>query len=156
MIGKIGKARWFVVLLCAIGVIFVIVVFSFAIYLVLNIQEYNVGVAAVRAMYDFDTPDDLLDGQTRLQTMLTESEWERLQLDNESRVTNTYYKFYYSPSHVNIIKYSDGYVLYTLRNNFIDEHQLWVFLYEIEQPSGKLTHIREYRLVETMKGGYVD
>lgn len=107
-------------------------------------RRVDVGCQAVNLLYDFSTPRELVENQTRLQELLTEEEFERLTVDNDLRVVNAYYKFGYSESKVTVLEYSEGYVLYQILNSSVDKNVLWVFQYD-KTPDGKLTNIREYR-----------
>lgn len=105
--------------------------------------KYNdLGVYCVRLMYEFSTPDELVANQGRLESILSADEFDRLCIDEPNRTINAYYKFQFSPSRVNIVNASEGYVEYTLENDYIDPNTHWVFLYSIE--SGRVTDVREY------------
>ena len=103
----------------------------------------DVGVRCVKLLYEFDLPEDILDNQQLLMSVLTEEEFERLTVDNTNRAINAYYKFQYSPSHVVVDEYGPGYVRYRLENEYIDSDEVWVFLYELTE-DGRITNVREY------------
>lgn len=104
------------------------------------------GVRCVKLMYEFRTPTELMSKQERLQNILTEEEYARLTVDEEMRAINTYFKFGYAASRVDIVEYGPGYVLYRLANENINYYDLWVFLYEQDE-TGLLTNIQEYRVL---------
>ena len=117
------------------------------IFTTLSSDKFDLGVEAVKAMYQFNTPEELLEGQQYLKSILTEDEFERLCLDNTSRAISAYYKFGYSSSKVNVLEHYDGYVLYTILNTNIPKQHQWVFEYKLTD-EGKITDVKEYRLVE--------
>lgn len=110
----------------------------------------DTGCQVVKLMYDFSTPRELVENQARLQSLLTEEEFERLCIDNDLRVVNAYYKFGYSESRVSILEHSEGYVLYQILNSFVDKNVLWVLQYD-RTTDGRLTNIREYRSMNVVK-----
>lgn len=110
-------------------------------------MDANPGVVAVRLMYQFDSPRELADNQAELMRMLTEDEFSRLTVDEELRAVNTYFKFGYASSRVEVVSYRQGYVLYCLHNENIDPETYWVFLYDVDK-DGLLCNIQEYQLVE--------
>lgn len=148
------KYRWVRRLLLTICYTAWIISFVSILYVRIHVDALDSGVQLVRVMYDFSTPVKLAEQQLVVKDLLVEEEWERLQLDNEARVVNTYWKFQYSSSKVHIVDYSNGYVLYTLENDYIQPEQLWMLRYEKDEATGKLCNVREYKLTETMKGGY--
>ena len=75
-------------------------------------MDANPGVVAVRLMYQFDSPRELAENQAELMRMLTEDEFSRLTVDEELRAVNTYFKFGYASSRVEVVSYRQGYVLY--------------------------------------------
>lgn len=110
-------------------------------------MENNPGVQAVKLMYEFDSPQMLVDNQGKLQGVLTAEEFERLTVDDELRAVNTYFKFGYSSSRVEVVEWDEGYVLYRLHNDYIDTQVYWVFRYELTE-DGKLTNVDEYQVTE--------
>ena len=129
---------------CVLVILLVILGFQ-----VKTLKQYrDPGVRCVKLMYEFKTPYELQQNQVELSRYLTNAEYKRLNIDNELRVVNTYYKFQYSASKVQIVESGDGYVLYHIINDNVDPNDFWVFLYE-QNENGKLTNIREYRLLAT-------
>lgn len=110
-------------------------------------MESNPGVQAVKLMYEFDSPQMLVDNQGKLQSILTAEEFKRLTVDEELRAVNTYFKFGYSSSRVEVVEWDEGYVLYRLHNDYIDTQVYWVFRYELTE-DGKLTNVDEYQVTE--------
>lgn len=106
----------------------------------------DLGVYCVKLLYQFDLPEDILNNQQLLMSVLTEDEFERLTVDDDNRAINAYYKFQYSPSRVLVDDYGPGYVRYRLENEYIDANDVWVFLYELTE-DGKITNVREYSVL---------
>lgn len=131
-----------------------IITFVVVLYMRTHVYMIDSGVHLVRAMYNFSSPRELAENQLVVKDLLVDEEWQRLQLDDETRVTTTYWKFQYSSSKVHIVDYRQGYVIYTLENDYIQPGQYWVLRYEKDKDTGKLYNVREYKLVETAKGGY--
>lgn len=108
-------------------------------------QEVSKPLALVHAMYSFDSPRELAQKQLTVRDMLSEGEWERLQLDNENRAINAYYKFKYSASQVHVAKSFGGGALYWLENENISASDRWLLL--TEDNGEVITRVREYKLL---------
>lgn len=104
------------------------------------------GVSCVRLMYEFETPNDIIRNQNSLQYLLTEDEFSRLTVDDELRAINSYFKFGYAASRIDIVEYSPGCVVYRIANENINYFDIWIFLYD-QNEEGKLYNIREYKLI---------
>lgn len=111
----------------------------------------DIGVTVVKLMYQFETPQELMDNQSKLREYLVPDEFERLFVDNDLRVVNTYYKFRYSASSVAIVEHCEGYVLYRLRNDNISPSQYWVFQYSTA-PDGRIENVKEYAVIASKEG----
>lgn len=110
----------------------------------------NLGVLAVKLMYEFDTIEDLNPQYERLHQVVSESAWEHLNINNDLRTINTYFKFRNRPSKVQIVYYRDGLLLYNLITDAVPHQTLWAFQYDIVD--GKIDNVREYRLVSLYNG----
>lgn len=110
----------------------------------------NLGITAVKLMYEFEKPEDLNAQYRQLRKIVSDDTWEVLNFDNELRVVNTYFKFDYNPSQVEIHYYRDGLILYNLKTAAVPEGTLWAFQYEINH--GKIDKVREYQLVSLYDG----
>lgn len=117
---------------------------------VFGVEWTDRGLSCVSAMYDFETPRELVAKQEIVRSLLSEDEWERLKLDNPTRTVNAYYKFGYSASAVEVLWNTKNCVFYKLRNSSLDEGLRWIFLYETGA-DGRINRIKEYRVV--MIGG---
>ena len=137
----------------ALGLIVYLLVMFMA-FVMFNRQQFNPGVALVKLMYEFSTPAELAVNQVHVRNLLSEEDWERLQLDNPLRVTNSYQKFGYSASAVEIMSYSDTSVVYTIRNAHIDPNAQWVLTYEYDAGGKLIFNVREYSVQSVMGGGY--
>lgn len=113
----------------------------------------SIGRQVLELMYNFEEPSDLSEQYSKLKLLLAEEDWETLNIDNELRVVNTYYKFGAKPSKVKVFYENSNLILYTLENENIDPDQIWAFYYE--KLGKRIGNIREYRLTqeEHWKGG---
>lgn len=112
--------------------------------------DMDIGVTAVRLMYEFDDPEDLNDRYASLRRIVNDDAWEVLSIDDELRTVNTYFKFQYQSSSVNIRFHRKGLVLYSLVNNALSPDTIWAFEYDIV--NGKISNVREYRWVSVYRG----
>lgn len=110
-------------------------------------RQDDYGVELVRAMYDFESPAELIANQQVVKSMLTEDEWERLQLDNTLRTVSAYFKFNYNYSRVTVVDSAPGYVMYKIYNESIPRATRWLLFYRRDADSGKLSNIREYKVI---------
>jgi len=125
-----------------IGMLYIVVILLVA----YTIKSFHfLGEDLVKAMYDFDSPQELGRNQEIVRYLLVEEDWERLQLDNNLRSINAYYKFGYAPSEVQVLTNRSGYCAYKLKNKNISEYNRWLLLYE--QHNGEVSEVREYRLI---------
>ena len=136
---------------CVLAIVFCSVVG----YLGLSLDrgELSIGRQVLQLMYTFEEPSDLAEQYAKLKGLLTEEAWDTLNIDNELRVVNTYYKFGAKSSKVKIVYETSGLILYTLENENIDPNRLWAFYYDTL--GKKVGNIREYKLTqeEHWKGG---
>ena len=113
-------------------------------------SDMDIGVTAVKLMYDFKDPANL-DGQyASLRKLVNDDAWEVLSIEDELRTINAYFKFYYKPSTVSILFYRKGLVLYTLTSDAIAPGTTWAFEYELVH--GKISNVREYQWVSVYRG----
>lgn len=110
----------------------------------------EIGVRIVRLMYDFNDVNDLAENYAIIRGLVAPSDWDRLNIDNEMRTVNTYFKFKAAPSHVNVVYSRPGIVVYTLTNDNIDGDVHWVFEYDVKD--NKVCNIREYRMKSLLNG----
>ncbi len=111
----------------------------------------DIGRATVKLMYEFETIDDLPSNYATLYQFVEEEDWIRLNIDNDLRVVNTYYKFNTLRSDVSVLGSDRGCVAYRLINGNIPAQTIWLFNYETAQ--GKIRNIREYSLTNVKYGG---
>lgn len=138
-----------VLIVCGIAILLIVLVVA-NLRRVAIAKSVELGIICVNLMYDFETPDDILVNQVALQSLLTEDEFTRLCIDEPNRTINAYYKFKFSPSKVNIVNCSIGYIEYTLENEYIDSDIHWVFLYDVN--GNRLENIREYKVELAVNG----
>lgn len=106
----------------------------------------QLGENAVLAMYDYRNVEQLDAQMTLLREMTTEEVFSQLTIDNKVRTLRVYYKFKQSSVHVNIIKSTDSYVLYSLDNENIDEDRIFMFIFDID--GGKISYVREEECID--------
>lgn len=150
----LSKTFWDI--LCAILVCLVCVLAMMVLLIVFIAPEQeSSGSVLVDAMYDFATPAELVANQVVVQDMLVPEEWERLQLDNTLRVTNTYFKFKYSASEVVQKWERNQCICYQLLNEHIGDWRRYLLFYDVNE-AGKLCNIREYEILWARGSASVD
>ena len=142
--GKSGKLASKLISTLSFCIALALMLLGFRTYL--SSQHLDFGVRLLKAMYQFDSPRDLISGQYEVKALLTPDEFERLCVDNETRAINSYYKFGYSSSRVNVLASSEGYALYTLLNDNIDASTLWVLEYTLTSDS-RADAVKEYKVI---------
>ena len=151
---KVGKMPPWVARLAVVMALLVYVLgCAVIIFWATNTGVSNAGVQLVKAMYEFRTPEEMIDNQLIVQRMLVEDEWKRLTIDEPLRNVNAYRKFNYSASKVHILEAVDGFVTYQILNDYINADKLWVLEYSVDK-SGKLYDIKEYQAVTATNGGF--
>lgn len=106
----------------------------------------QLGENAVLAMYDYNNAEQLDAQMTLLRAMTTEDVFKQLTIDNKVRTLRVYYKFKQDSVHVNVIKSTDKYVLYSLDNENIDEDRIFIFIFDID--GGKISYVREEECID--------
>lgn len=130
------------VLACAIA-------FTLRIYSLvhLNDQKSALGIKAVKLLYNFGTVEQLDMQMADLYDITTKSVYNQLTIDNEERTLNTYLKFKNKTTTVNIIKATESYVLYTLKNVNISSDRYFVFMFDVNK-HGKIDYVREVEAID--------
>lgn len=111
----------------------------------------DIGRSAVKLMYDFDNIEEIPQRYMTLSRFLCEEDWERLNIDNDLRAVNTYYKFNALQSEVHILDSEPGCVAYRLLNGNIPAQTVWFFTFDIVD--GKICNVREYEMLNMKYGG---
>lgn len=106
----------------------------------------QLGENAVLTMYDYNNAEQLDAQMTLLRAMTTEDVFKQLTIDNKVRTLRVYYKFKQDSVHVNVIKSTDKYVLYSLDNENIDEDRIFIFIFDID--GGKISYVREEECID--------
>lgn len=133
-----------VTLICVCTMFFCIVIST----IVVNSTMVHDGFGSniVRLMYDFDDMTELSENYAILHNLVSEEVWDKISIDNELRVINSYYKFKAEKSSVVVVYEEPGLVMYKIKNSYIQPNMIWVLEY---QKSGhKVTDIREYYCVK--------
>lgn len=107
-----------------------------------RLRNEQTGVRAVKLLYQFSTVEALNGNMGSLKKITTEAVYNQLTVDNEDRTLNTYLKFKGSSCKVEVIRYTDSYVLYSLDTENVGEDRVFVFLYKCNK-SGKIAWVRE-------------
>ena len=138
--------RWNIIFISLTTLLIFLITFGFLLFKIVlpSMTSDNLGVRIVRAMYQFNTLYDLSESYKGLKAVCEDDVWEQITPDNDSRVISAYYKFQSSSSKVNFVYVSDGVVVYTLLNEYIDPNRLFILYYEYS--GDKITSIREYEL----------
>lgn len=102
----------------------------------------ELGVRAVRCMYEFGSAEQLDSNMLDLKLLTTNDVFAYLTIDNEERTLCTYLKFKNEPVSVNVIKSTSSYVLYSLDTEAISEDRIFLFLFDVDS-SGKISGVRE-------------
>lgn len=113
----------------------------------------NVGVQAVRYLYQFDNLTQLNANSSKLKNITTDDVYEQLTIDNTDRCLNTYLKFKGVKTGVNIIKATDTYVLYSLDNENISSNRIFMFTYSVNN-KGKIEYVREMECIDFITDNY--
>lgn len=114
-----------------------------------NLQKtkINLGEQLVRALYDYETIYELDAQMSIVQSLCTEAVYNDLTIDNEERTLTTYLKFKQDSVHVNIEQSYDGYVLYTLNTESVDNSRLFCLYYRVGD-TGKIDWVKEVECIE--------
>ena len=131
-------------------VVFLAVIVTFGFWTSLNKPREVLGLRVLNLMYSYDDVNELSSNYYQIKRLVSEDDWERLNIDNEIRVVNAYMKLKGDPTRVVITKQYEGLIVYRLENSNVNPNTHWVFQYDIED--GKLSNIREYRLQRLYNG----
>lgn len=122
-----------------------------AIVFMLNPSSYKsqseLGVLAVKSMYDFGNIVELDDKMDVLKTITTEEVYNDLTIDKTDRTLSVYLKFNNKPSRVIIEKATDKYILYRLDTESIASTRTFIFTYNVGR-DGKIDYVREGEFVD--------
>lgn len=133
----------FVKRVCIVVILFCTLCLGFITGEAINVlSKTDPGIQAVRLLYSFETPEDLVKQLAQLEPMLTKDVAEQLTMD-DSRTVDVYYKFKYQRSSVKIEFVEGTTVYYRLINDNIDPDKLWVFDYELDA-DGKICKVEEF------------
>lgn len=113
-------------------------------------EEEELGIKAVKAMYDFGTVEQLDSQMALLQVITTDEVFRQLTIDSENRTLNTYLKFQGKPVTIKILKSSNDYVLYSLDTVSIENNRTFLFLFTVNE-TGKINWVREMETIDFVK-----
>jgi len=120
------------------------------IWLSLNLQatsNKDVGVLAVKYMYNFSGVGELDNNMEGLKKITSEAVYNELTLDRTDKALNVYLKFNNKPVSVVIEETGPGYVIYSLDTESITRSRKFVFFFETSK-SGKIVKAREGELLD--------
>lgn len=107
----------------------------------------DIGLMAVKYLYNFQDAYELDSNMEPLQEITTPEVYDSLTIDKTDRVFNIYLKFKGNPVVPIIEDYSDKYVIYRLDTESIRSSRKFVFFYNVDD-SGKISWVREGELVD--------
>lgn len=114
---------------------------------IMNDKVAQLGVQAVKYLYDFGTAEQLDYQMTGLKEITTDAVFNQLTIDNEERTLNTYLKFKNEPVSVDVLKSTSNYVIYSLTTTNISHDRLFVFFFEVNN-EGLISSVREVEAID--------
>jgi hypothetical protein len=134
-------------------VLVVVIVYTIVMLSLMMIQFQKVGrntelgLTAVKYMYNFASLEELNDNMQKLKELTTSEVYERLTIDNTDRALNVYLKFKNKPVIVVPEEATDRYVIYKLKTENISDYRKFVFFFSVDD-SGKISKVRESEVVD--------
>lgn len=113
----------------------------------------DLGVELVKAMYDFENPYELDKNMLVVQKLVTEDVFPDLTIDNEQRTLSTYFKFKDASVHVNVLKSTDSYVLYSLDSEAISADRKFILIFSVNE-EGVINEVKEMECYEYLNSIY--
>lgn len=113
----------------------------------------DLGVELVKAMYDFENPYELDKNMLVVQKLVTEDVFSDLTIDNEQRTLSTYFKFKDASVHVNVLKSTDSYVLYSLDSEAISADRKFILIFSVNE-EGIINEVKEMECYEYLNSIY--
>ena len=113
----------------------------------------DLGVELVKAMYDFENPYALDKNMLVVQKLVTEDVFSDLTIDNEQRTLSTYFKFKDASVHVNVLKSTDSYVLYSLDSEAISADRKFILIFSVNE-EGVINEVKEMECYEYLNSIY--
>lgn len=113
----------------------------------------DLGVELVKAMYNFENPYELDKNMLVVQKLVTEDVFSDLTIDNEQRTLSTYFKFKDASVHVNVLKSTDSYVLYSLDSEAISADRKFILIFSVNE-EGVINEVKEMECYEYLNSIY--
>ena len=113
----------------------------------------DLGVELVKAMYDFENPYELDKNMLVVQKLVTEDVFSDLTIDDEQRTLSTYFKFKDASVHVNVLKSTDSYVLYSLDSEAISADRKFILIFSVNE-EGVINEVKEMECYEYLNSIY--
>jgi predicted hydrocarbon binding protein len=110
-------------------------------------MKENVGVLAVKYMYQFGDVDELDNNMEALKVITSEEVYSNLTIDNTDKALRVYLKFNNNPVIVNVEDIGKDYVVYSLHTESISSFRKFVFFFETGK-GGKIVKAREGELLD--------
>lgn len=117
-----------------------------------SVLNYNhdcaaLGVQAVKAMYNFSSPEELDYQMYSLQQITTDDIFNQLTIDNTNRTLSTYLKFKSKPVTVHVIESESNYVIYSLETENVSENRKFVFFFHVNT-RGLIDKVEEVEAID--------
>ena len=129
----------------------VIIITLIILFLVYKFPSFDnkdsLGKVAVMDMYNFDDLYQLQAQDEDLKTICDDESYNRLTATNVSNSLNKFLRFKNESCKVNVIRESDGSVLYSLDTPYIASDRYFIFLYDVTDDD-KITNAREMMCID--------
>lgn len=137
------KLYLFLAVITTIALIISLLVYNFP----SSDNKDSLGKVAVMDMYNFDDLYQLQAQDEDLKSICDEESYNRLTATNVSNSLNKFLRFKNESCKVNVIRESDGSVLYSLDTPYIASDRYFIFLYNITDDN-KITNAREMMCID--------
>lgn len=115
--------------------------------LTLDKQKKELGISAVKYMYEFTELQQLQLNMVDLKSITTKPVFNQLTIDNEDRSLYTYVKFKGETTSVDVKKATSNYVIYSIVNDNVNSERRFIFMFDTDT-SGKISWVREAELYD--------
>ena len=106
------------------------------------------GYQLVKCLYEFENVSELdSERDKQLKELVTDNVYDELTFDNEGRMLRTYLKLKSEPVKVNIVRDTDGLILYRLETENISADRLFALVYETNSDE-RISYVREMECID--------
>lgn len=109
-------------------------------------KQVELGLRAVKYMYNFQTLAELDDNMDLLKGITTDEVYSQLTVDNTDRALNVYLKFKNKPVLVIPEEATSKYVIYKLQTESLSSDRKFAFFFEVD--NGKISKVRESEIID--------